>query len=76
MQTRRITVHRRFGSLDEAWEVSRKGASTSRVLSGLDGRKVAEVQARFADQFRPESDGSVVMTATAVAVRGRRPSES
>jgi SAM-dependent methyltransferase len=70
VRTRRITVHRHFDSLEQAWEVSSLGASVAGVLSGLNERKRAEVKARFAENLRQDTRGVITLTAAAVAVRG------
>lgn len=70
VQTRAITVQRRFDSFEQAWQVSQLGASTATVLRGLDDARRNEIKARFRENLRQDTGGPVTLTARAIAVQG------
>lgn len=72
VQQREITVQRRFEDFEQMWEITTTSASLAPLLRGLDAATRDDVKQRWRAQFRPGPDGSILATATANAVRGRR----
>jgi hypothetical protein len=72
IETRRITVTRRFADFEEYWSIGCSGPSVRAVMDGLAPDRAAELKARVRARIPADADGGITASATANAVKGRK----
>jgi len=73
VETRAITVERRFADFDEYWTIAAKGPGLGAALAGMDPALVARIRAATQASLPPQADGTITCSARANAVKGRLP---
>jgi len=72
IETRRITVQRRFADLDDYWDTIHGGPSVGATLKALSARDTALLQDRLRMRLPADTMGGITYSATANAVKGTR----
>jgi SAM-dependent methyltransferase len=73
VETRAITVERRFESFDAAWDAMRVAASLRALIEAMTPEQAARLTAGVRARLRTDAAGAIVQSARANAVRGRVP---
>lgn len=73
VETKVISVERRFESFDEFWDITRKSPTLTRALPQMSADDLATITANVRRQMPIASDGSVTYASRAHAVKGRVP---
>jgi SAM-dependent methyltransferase len=73
VETREITVQRRFADFDEYWASILGGPSVGRQLAAMASEDLTLLQARMRTRLPAEANGRITYSARANAVKGRVP---
>lgn len=73
VETREVTVERRFASFDEYWDIVAGWATFGRMLDAMAPEIIARLQDRLRACLPADADGSITYAARANAVKGRVP---
>jgi ubiquinone/menaquinone biosynthesis C-methylase UbiE len=73
VETREITVRRTFAGFDDFWMTSMKSPSLGPAIAALASADAETLKGRVRARLPAESDGRIIHTARANAVKGRRP---
>ncbi|QJR37262.1 class I SAM-dependent methyltransferase [Gemmatimonas groenlandica] len=71
VETRELTVERRFASFDEYWDIVAGWATFRRMLDAMAPETTARLQDRLRECLPADADGSITYAARANAVKGR-----
>ncbi|WP_407183441.1 class I SAM-dependent methyltransferase [Bradyrhizobium centrosematis] len=73
IETREITVQRRFTDFDEFWNVETKAPSTAPVLAAMTEADVTALVQRVRARLPADAEGRITYSARAHAISGRKP---
>ncbi|MBI1202946.1 MAG: methyltransferase domain-containing protein, partial [Rhodopseudomonas sp.] len=71
IETKEITVHRRFSDFEEMWAISTQSATNAPVLAKLSATEVARMKEGVRARIPVGTDGSVRPSGRANAIKGR-----
>ncbi len=73
VETRAITVQRRFADFDEFWAINVMAPSFAATMATITSSDVAALKARLRARLTPDATGGITSMARANAVKGRLP---
>lgn len=73
VETRELAVQRTFDDFEDYWAAILGGPSVSRGLSTMTSKELTVLKARMRERLPAETDGRIVCSARANAVKGRKP---
>lgn len=72
VETTTLIVERRYASFEQFWRITQQGPSLVPVLGKLDEARLQALREAVCADIPAQEDGSVVLTARAFAVKGRK----
>lgn len=73
VETREITVERRFASFDDWWRIAMKSASLGPAVAAMAPEDAATLKRHVRENLAADSNGPITGSARANAIKGRRP---
>jgi len=73
VETRAITVERRFNNFEDFWTIAAQGPGFSAALAAMDPATVAQLKSATEASLQPDASGAIMCSARANAVKGRLP---
>ncbi len=73
VETRQITVERRFADFDTFWAIAQTGPRLAPRLAAMSAADVERLKARLRERLVPDASGSIPLAARANAIKGAVP---